>query len=124
MPAAARPQLIANRSQLITAPWLLGLSTRAGCAAGLQVRRCVTAVMGGAEVADSTPLMTAGIDSLGAGELRKDLNRWVLADTLLLAVRQARVPPCIRAPPTLPWRRLPFTMPQRARHPAARHGHL
>ena len=42
----------------------------------LQVQQCVAAVLGGAEVAASTPLMTAGLDSLGAVELRKELGRW------------------------------------------------
>ena len=42
----------------------------------LQVQQCVAKVLGGAEVAASTPLMTAGLDSLGAVELRKELGRW------------------------------------------------
>lgn len=43
----------------------------------LQVRQCVHRLLGGAEVAASTPLSVAGMDSLGALELRKELGRWV-----------------------------------------------
>ena len=42
----------------------------------LQVRAGVATVLGGAEVAASMPLMAAGLDSLGAVELRKELSRW------------------------------------------------
>lgn len=40
----------------------------------VQVQAVVAAVLGGAEVTASTPLMTAGLDSLGAVELRKELS--------------------------------------------------
>ena len=40
-----------------------------------KVQDCVSRVLGGAEVAASTPLMTAGLDSLGAVELRTELGR-------------------------------------------------
>ena len=40
-----------------------------------KVQDCVSKVLGGAEVAASTPLMTAGLDSLGAVELRTELGR-------------------------------------------------
>ena len=42
-----------------------------------QVHQSVAKVLGGVEVAASTPLMTAGLDSLGAVELRKELSRQV-----------------------------------------------
>jgi hypothetical protein len=39
------------------------------------VAAAVRHVLGGAEVGADTPLMAAGLDSLGAEELRKELSR-------------------------------------------------
>ncbi|PSC67784.1 polyketide synthase [Micractinium conductrix] len=43
----------------------------------VRVRAVAAKVMGGVAVAASTPLMTAGLDSLGAVDLSKELSKWV-----------------------------------------------
>ncbi|PSC67203.1 type I polyketide synthase [Micractinium conductrix] len=64
VPVAAVP---APEAALIDSRHKLELATA-------KVRAAVTKVLGGVEVAASTPLMTAGLDSLGALDLRKELS--------------------------------------------------
>lgn len=89
--ALSKAQQLERASTMVRATLLLGLHHQVYAAAAaadthltlapprltpmLQVHAAVAKVLGGVEVAASTPLMTAGLDSLGAVELRKELSR-------------------------------------------------